>query len=96
MRGMANDNSDLREQLDKVRGQLVEARKATKSSPGRNDDPTGAEEEEMKEKGGETNKNTKNIYYSSGEEGVEVHKAQIKDLEKLITQLQEVRTQSLG
>lgn len=81
--GLAADNSDLREQLERVRGQLVEARNATKTTTMAAATSKGNEEERGKR---EDNSN------DSSENGkTEVYRAQIKDLNKRLAQLQEVQ-----
>lgn len=81
--GLAADNSDLREQLERVRGQLVEARNATKTTTMAAATSKGNEEEGVKR---EDNSN------DSSENGkTEVYRAQIKDLNKRLAQLQEVQ-----
>ena len=81
--GLAADNSDLREQLERVRGQLVEARNAAKTTTLAAVTSQSHEEEREKR---EDNSN------DSSEAGkMDVYKAQIKDLNKRLAQLQEVQ-----
>ena len=86
------DNSDLREQLDRVRVQLVEAEKASTTAAAADEDRQqttcveGGDRGEVREKG----------RGDSGEGGkVEVYKAQIRDLTSRLAQLQEVHVQKL-
>ena len=90
-KGLAADNSDLRDQLKRVRGQLVEAQKNNKI-PSKNE---SAQEQNAGSgnKGGEGGKSVDGVNGDSGEGGrVELYKAQIKDLNKRLAQLQEVHT----
>ena len=93
MKTLANDNSDLREQLDKVRGQLVETRRAAKSGPGTDDVSSKVGEGEIAKKGAEREQSGKGG--SCDGEKVDVYRAQIKDLQKRIAQLQEVTELSI-
>ena len=89
MQGLAADNSDLREQLERLRGQLVEARKAAKSTQSRDDGPSkgGTKVEEGKEAGDGSDPRED----ASSEAGkLDMYKAQLKDLNRRVAKLQEV------
>lgn len=87
--GLAADNSDLREQLERVRGQLVQTHNTTKTAtvtaPMKDGNQgTSNKGEEGKKEGQEGD--------NSGDGGkIEVYKAQVKDLNKRLAQLQEVK-----
>ena len=89
--GLAAENSDLREQLDRVRGQLVKARNATKTATVK-DSCHG----KGRVSGGEGGKGGGEREVGRGDSGeggkVEVYRAQIKDLNKRLAQLEEVHT----
>ena len=94
------DNSDLREQLDGVRVQLVEAEKASTKAAAADEDKQqttcadGGDRGEVREKGrGDRGEKGRG---DSGEGGkVEVYKAQIRDLTSRLAKLQEVHVQKL-
>ena len=91
-KGLAADNSDLRDQLKRVRGQLVEAQKNAKA-PSKNESPQEQNIGSRNKGGGESGREGEGVNDDFGEEGrVEVYKAQIKDLNKRLSQLQEVHT----
>lgn len=81
--GLAADNSDLREQLERVRGQLVEARNAAKTTT------LAAVTSQSHEEERERREDNSNDSSEAGK--MDVYKAQIKDLNKRLAQLQEVQ-----
>ena len=87
--GLATENSDLRDQLKRVKGQLVEAQNRNKT-PSKNKSQH-TQDISVGDKGGGREGEGEGVNGDAGEGGkVDLYKAQIKDLNKRLTQLQEV------
>ena len=85
--GLASDNTELREQLEKMRGQLVEARSRAREGGDASGNIKESSDMTQMENGREEKRNCDDSV-NSGK--LDMYKAQINDLKKQLVHLQEV------